>query len=236
MGFLNRFLSICCRRVRLLPEGGSPRYRLLARSGLPRYLASAIQHARSGGTVCTTTSMPARSGETATRSSPTPPTGYPATSPPAPKRTRSRLALIYALIDGQTRIYEQHLQPGARALGLRRPLRRLGLDHRPGDPIAEQIHAALLRSPAGLTRTQLRDLCQRNLPAQRLDQALAHLAAAGRATHQPTLTAGRPAELWTAAPAPVLSPRSPSPDFAATPRRTAGPVTEQSEGKGAKRP
>lgn len=35
-------------------------------------------------------------------------------------------------------------------------------------------------------------------PAERLEQALANLAAAGQATRQRTLTAGRPAELWTA--------------------------------------
>ena len=70
------------------------------------------------------------------------------------------------------------------------------------DPLAEQIHTALARSPDGLTRTQIRDLCQRNLPTERVEHALNTLAAAGRAQQQRTLTGGRPAELWTAAPAP----------------------------------
>src|SRR5437763_2154961 len=69
---------------------------------------------------------------------------------------------------------------------------------------AEQIHAALARSPDGLTRTQIRDLCQRNLPANRVEQALHALAATGRAQQQRTLTGGRPAELWTATPAPSV--------------------------------
>ncbi|MGP0053768.1 MAG: hypothetical protein ACLPZR_33700 [Solirubrobacteraceae bacterium] len=67
-------------------------------------------------------------------------------------------------------------------------------------PLAEDIHAALTRSPSGLTRTQIRDLCQRNLPAERVEQALHTLAAAGRAHQARTLTGGRPAELWTATP------------------------------------
>jgi len=68
-------------------------------------------------------------------------------------------------------------------------------------PLAEQIHAALTHAPTGLTRTQLRDLFQRNLNGTHLEKALATLAHAGRATHQRVLTAGRPAELWTATPA-----------------------------------
>ena len=41
------------------------------------------------------------------------------------------------------------------------------LEQATGDPLAEHIHAAPVRSPDGLTRTQIRDLCQRNLPAER---------------------------------------------------------------------
>jgi len=145
-GFLNRFVLICCRRVRLLPEGGNPDP--LKRSGLPRYLASAIHHARSVG--------PVRFDQ------------------------HARTLWVYAS------------RSAAWTLG-----------QITGDPIAEHIHVALLRSPAGLTRTQIRDLCQRNLPSQRLDQALTNLAAAGRATRQRTRTGGRPAEIWAAAPTPV---------------------------------
>ena len=67
-----------------------------------------------------------------------------------------------------------------------------------GDPLAEQIHAALTSNPDGLTRTQLRDLFHRNQPAAHLDRALDTLAHTGRATRKRILTAGRPAERWTA--------------------------------------
>jgi hypothetical protein len=67
-----------------------------------------------------------------------------------------------------------------------------------GDPIAEHIHTALLQAPDGLTRTQLRDLPNRNVPVRRVEQALANLAAAGKADRKRVLTTGRPAELWTA--------------------------------------
>jgi hypothetical protein len=68
--------------------------------------------------------------------------------------------------------------------------------HVSADPVAEQIHAALAASPDGLTRTQLRDLFARNLPATRVDAALAALGTAGRAQHRRLATAGRPVELW----------------------------------------
>ena len=74
------------------------------------------------------------------------------------------------------------------------------LERSTGDPLAHQIHAALTHSlPSGLTRTQLRDLLHRNPTTSQLDQALAALADDGKITSQRVLTAGRPAELWTAA-------------------------------------
>ena len=199
-GFLNRFVLICCRRVRLLPEGGNPDP--LKRSGLPRYLASAIHHARSVGPVRFD-----QHARTLWRNS-YPQLTQPADGLPGHLTARAeahtiRLALIYALIDGQNRIYQQHLQAALALWDYAARSAAWTLGQSTGDPIAEQIHVALLRSPAGLTRTQIRDLCQRNLPSQRLDQALTNLAAAGRATRQRTRTGGRPAEIWAAAPTPV---------------------------------
>ena len=68
--------------------------------------------------------------------------------------------------------------------------------HTSTDPVAEQVHTALAAAPDGLTRTQLRDLFARNLPATRLDAALTALGAAGRAQRRRLATAGRPAEIW----------------------------------------
>ena len=67
-----------------------------------------------------------------------------------------------------------------------------------GDPLAEQLHAALIRAPDGLTRTQLSHHVHRNLPSEQLDRALQALTAAGRARHTRINTGGRPAERWHA--------------------------------------
>jgi hypothetical protein len=194
-GLLNRFLLISCRRVRLLPEGGKPDP--LHRTGLGRYLAAALQHARSAGQLRFDHAARQLWWH-----------AYPTLSHPQPglaghltARSEAhtvRLALIYALLDGADQIQPQHLQAALAIWDYAARSATWALHTATGDPLAEQIHAALLRSPGGLTRTQLRDLCQRNQPLERVEQALANLATAGRATSHKTPTSGRPAEIWTA--------------------------------------
>jgi hypothetical protein len=81
------------------------------------------------------------------------------------------------------------------------------LGHASGDPLAEQIHTALLNSQTRLTRPQLRDLFQRNRSGAQLEQALAVLTHSDRAHCEQIHTAGRPAELWHA----QHSPQAPEP-------------------------
>jgi hypothetical protein len=80
-----------------------------------------------------------------------------------------------------------------------------------GDPLAERIHSALRTSPDGLTRTQVRDLFNRNHPA------LEHLAQHGKAHQRRQPTAGRPVEIWKAT--------QPTADHASRPSdRSEGPT------------
>jgi hypothetical protein len=193
-GFLNRFLLLAVRRVRLLPEGGDPNP--LKGSGLARYLASVLKHAQTAGQL--TLDPDARELWWQL---------YPQLTQPADglaghltaraEAHAIRLALIHALLDGERQIRPQHLKAALALWDYAARSAAWALGQATGDPLAEQIHAALQRSPEGLTRTQIRDLCQRNLPADRVEQALSTLAAAGRAHRQRIFTAGRPAELWT---------------------------------------
>jgi hypothetical protein len=99
-----------------------------------------------------------------------------------------RLALLYALINGNTTITLEHLHAALALHDYAARSATWALQPTTGDPLAEQIHAALTHAPAGLTRTQLRDLFQRNLNGTHLAKALATLAHAGRASHQRVLT------------------------------------------------
>jgi hypothetical protein len=199
-GLLNRFLLLCVRRVRLLPEGGNPQP--LQGTGLARYLASVLKHAHTAGQVKLADDTRELWWHT-----------YPQLTQPAAGLTGQltaraeahtiRLALLYALLDTTPTIRPEHLTAALALWDYAQRSAAWAIDHTSGDPLAEQIHAALARSPNGLTRTQLRDLLHRNHPAERVEHALHTLLAAGRATRQKTLTAGRPAELWTATPAPA---------------------------------
>ena len=197
-GFLNRFIHLAARRVRLLPEGGDPDP--LKHTGLQRFLAAAIQHARHAGQL--------RLNEHARKLwwdiYPTlsePGDGLAGQLTARAEAHTIRLALLYALLDGQSAIGKAHLQAALALWDYAQRSARWALGQATGDPLAEQIHAALENQPGGMTRTQLRDLFARHQPAERVEQALRALNSAGRARHTKILTAGRPAELWTVTPA-----------------------------------
>ena len=199
-GFLNRFIFAAVRRVRLLPEGGDPDP--LKGTGLGRYLTSMLTHAAHRRQ---SHARPRRARAVVAHL----PAAHPArrrprsgSSPPAPKRTRSGSRSSTRCSTDRRPSSPSTSTPRSRSGTTPQRSAAWALGQATGDPLAEHIHAALARSPDGLTRTQIRDLCQRNLPADRVEQALATLAAAGRAQQQRILTGGRPAELWTAAPAP----------------------------------
>ena len=115
-----------------------------------------------------------------------------------------RLALLYALADGERQINVEHLQAAlalwdyaarsaswALARRDRRPARRT-------DP-----HRAPRHPSRADTQPDLRsDALQHNQPADQIQKALDALTLAGRATRTQIPTAGRPAELWTATPTP----------------------------------
>jgi hypothetical protein len=196
-GFLNRFLLVAVRRVRLLPEGGEPDP--LKRSGLVRYLASALKHAHTVGRL----TLDPAARELWWHAYPQltqPGDGLAGAICARAEAHTIRLALIYALLDGEAQIKEEHLRAALALWDYAARSANWALAQATGDPLAEQIHAALLRSPDGLTRTQISHLLHRNLPAQQLTRALDALDATGRAQQRKIATAGRPTELWTARP------------------------------------
>jgi hypothetical protein len=197
-GYLNRILLIACRRQRLLPEGGQ--HDPLAATGLTRLLAATLKHATAAGQV--RLDPDARElWHHAYRQLARPLPGPVGQITARAEAHTIRLALIYALTDGQPQIRPPHLTA---ALALQDYAARSAgwaLHGATGQPLAEQIHAALAANPAGLTRSQISDTLKHNQPAGQIDHALNALHAAGRATVTQIATGGRPAQLWTA-PAP----------------------------------
>jgi hypothetical protein len=198
-GYLNRILLIACRRQRLLPEGGH--HDPLADTGLTCLLAAVLKHAQTAGQI--RLDPDARElWHHAYRQLAQPHHGIVGQITARAEAHTIRLALLYSLIDGKHQISPPHLRA---ALALQDYTTRSAgwaLNGATGQPLAEQIHAALQNSPAGLTRSQISDILKHNQPAGEIDHALHVLQTAGRATITQIATGGRPAQLWTATPAP----------------------------------
>ncbi len=195
-GYINRILIIACRRQRLLPEGGDPDP--LKRTGLDRLLAAALHQARSAGHV--RLDPDARElWHHAYRKLATQPQDEIVSQITARAEAHViRLALLYTLTDGKRQIGTPHLTA---ALALQEYAARSAawaLRGATGDPLAEQIHAALHHHPSGLTRSQISQALNHNQPAGQIETALHALHAAGRVTATQIPTGGRPAQLWTA--------------------------------------
>jgi len=199
-GLLNRFLLLGCRRVRLLPEGGNPDP--LKHTGLDRRLTTTLGSAQRAGQLRLST--PARRvWADAYQQLAQPQPGIAGAISVRAEAHTIRLALIYALLDNNRQIQPVHLTAALALWDYAQRSAVWALERTSGDPLAHQIHTALTHQlPGGLTRTQLRDLHHRNPTTHQLDHALNMLADDGKITSQRVLTNGRPAELWTAAPAP----------------------------------
>jgi hypothetical protein len=197
-GYLNRILIVACRRQRLLPEGGH--HDPLAGTGLTRLLTATLTHAKTAGQIRLDADARAL-WHHAYQQLAQPRDGILGQITARAEAHTIRLALIYALADGQRQIGPQHLTA---ALALHDYATRSAgwaLTGATGQPLAEQIHTALRHTPAGLTRSQISDTLKHNQPAGQIDDALRALQTAGRATVTQIATGGRPAQLWTATPA-----------------------------------
>ena len=200
-GLANRLVIIACRRTRLLPEGGSADP--LAGTGLVRVLGATIEHTKDAGRVRLDPEARELWYHAYTTQLASTPPGIAGALLARAEAHAIRLALLYALADGERQINPEHLQAALALWDYAARSASWALQGATSDPLAEQIHAALQHHPGGLTRSQISDLLQHNRPAEQIQQALNALAHAGRATRAQIPTAGRPAELWTAAPPPV---------------------------------
>ena len=129
-------MSGCCPKAVTRTRSKTP--------GSRRYLATTLKHARTAGQVTSRPLTRASCGGTPTRISPSPPTGSLGQLTARAEAHVIRLALIYALLDGQKTIQPEHLTRRARALGLRRTLRRLGTrtsNRRPARRAASTPHS-----------------------------------------------------------------------------------------------
>jgi hypothetical protein len=194
-GYMNRVLLICCRRQRLLPEGGDPNP--LHGTGLDRLLTAALRQARTAGNVRLGPEARELWHHAYHKLAAEPHDQVVAQITARAEAHVIRLALLYTLTDGKRQIGTQHLTAALALQDYAVRSAAWALTSATGQPLAEQIHATLRQHPAGLTRSQISQTLGHHQPAGEIDHALHALHAAGRATATHIPTGGRPAQLWT---------------------------------------
>lgn len=195
-GFANRFLWICSKRSKLLPEGG--KIQSVDFAPLNRHLAAIVSTARNAGELqrddeakdiwrevygILSESKPGLLGSVTGRS----------------EAQVLRLSLLYALLDGARVISEPHILAALAAWDYCEASARFIFGDSLGYPEADKILAALRAAGAqGLTRTEIRDLFARNQSEVVIDAALTALEERGLARRHKVQTGGRPTERWIA--------------------------------------
>ncbi len=195
-GLANRILFCCARRSKLLPDGGH----FEADANFAFEISGVIAEARRIGL------GPALERDTAAQSLWV--SVYPELSEGTPgllgavigraEAQVTRLALLYATLDGRQQIGLAHLQAALEVWRYCENSARYIFGNATGDPVADEILTALVAAGTrGMTRTEIRDLFSRHR-TDRIGAALTTLTTAGLVTCDKQGTAGRPAERWYA--------------------------------------
>jgi len=196
-GLANRFLWLCVRRSKSLPEGGSLRIEDL--EPLARRVQTAVEFAQGVDIVRRNDDARAMWREVYPALS----EGKPGLLGAATSRAEAqvmRLAMLYALLDGSGVIRKEHLLAGLAMWEYPEQSARYVFGGALGDPVADEIMKELRRRhPEGMSRTDLRDLFGRNKKADQINRALELLFEHHLVRTEPRQgTGGRPAEYWFA--------------------------------------
>lgn len=191
-GFANRFLWVCTKRARVLPEGGGS----LALTTLADHLRVALEHGRRLGRLQRDAEARGMWAEVYPELSEGKPGMFGGVTGRAEAQVL-RLCLAYAVIDGADAISPVHLKAALAVWEYCEASARHIFGDATGDRVADQIIRAL-RSVGELSRTDINNLLGRNTPAARIEAALRTLESAHMASSETRKQedGGRPVEVW----------------------------------------
>jgi len=194
-GFANRFLWLCVRRSKCLPEGGHIEAEDLGSIGLR--LKSALDFARRARRL----EWNSEARQSWYRVYPGLSAGQEGLLGAITGRAEAqvvRLALLYALLDCSPEIRQPHLEAGLALWEYCDQSVSTIFGDRLGDPIADPILTAIRSSRTGLSRTDISGLFNRHAKAAQIDRALQLLSRQGKIRCESIQTNGRSAEVWIA--------------------------------------
>jgi hypothetical protein len=194
-GFANRFLFVCTRRSKSLPQGGGLADAEL--NQLATKLRKALDAARKIGRVVRSPDAQelwAKMYEELSADRP----GLLGAATGRAAAQVFRLSLIYALLDGSGIVRPEHLKAAREVWRYCEDSARHVFGEAQ-DPVAEKLLTAIRNAgEAGLCGTGVRDLFGRHQSIKVTNRALADLHAAGLVTKITVKTRGRPQTRWIA--------------------------------------
>src|SRR6185369_10214956 len=168
-GFANRFVWVCVKRSKHLPEGGTVPSKQMRE--FEERLVSAFNKARTVGRMqrdeaakelWATVYAALSEGEL----------GLVGSVIARAEAQALRLSCIYALLDGSDVVQVQHLKSALAVWEYCGASCRYIFGDAIGDPVADSILASLKASPDGMTRTEVSDLFGRHKTKAQIDAAL----------------------------------------------------------------
>ncbi len=194
-GFANRFLWVCARRSKELPEGGSLRDKDL--QPLTARLRQAIEQVRVVGEVKRDESARRVWCEVYGSLSQGQPGLFGSVTSRGEAQTM-RLALIYALLDASDLIRAEHLGAALAVWESAESSARFIFADSLGDPVADRVLLLLRDKTDGMTLTDIGRGFGDHKGKDQIHRALDSLLGLKRVQRREVDTGGRPAEIWCA--------------------------------------
>jgi len=192
-GFANRFLWLCVRRSKCLPEGGG----LHDIGALRQRVTEVVTFSKNVGRMERDPESRALWAEVYPELS----KGKSGLLGAATSRAEAitlRLSCLYALLDRSAVVRVEHLRAALALWSYAERSARYVFGSALGDPVADEILAALQVGPDGMTRTELRELFARHKASDEVGRALGALLDDGLVRMVKEETGGRPVQRWFA--------------------------------------
>lgn len=188
-GFANRFLWVMTSRSKFLPEGGS-----LSDAELDPFVER-LREAKVNAQQCNCIGLDPAAEDLWIRVYPSISEGFPGLFGAITSRAEAqvrRIAMIYACLDRERVVRLPHLKAALAVWKYCEDSARYIFGEHTGNKVADVILTALYSNEHGISRTEIRDLLQRNTSASQIDAALKLLEEMGRIEVTSEVTGGKP--------------------------------------------